>query len=632
MLLKCWVALCALFVVAGWVLSAAGQLNAYAYAAVSGATLVVILALVRRQPIRWRLPLRRFKRPLPLAYAILGFIALVGGALYSPNNYEGVTFRLPRLAYWLAAGHWTWISGASEKMNYSSANFEWLSAPLFLFTHSDRLLFLLNFIPYLFLPGLLFSTYRMLGVPGRVAWSWMWALPAAYCYVLQAGSIAVDAMGAVLVLASLHLGLRAARTRKVSEAWLALLAIALATGIEGTNLPLVLPCLVALWPARRLLQARPFASSGILAAALLVSFLPTAVLNHHFTGDWNGYGPYTNGLRVHNPLARMVANTLRVSAQMLQPPLLPGAHALDSQLVEKLPHAVNALLKPDFSQFELQLGELPQEEVSGFGLVVSLLLIVSLIGRLFVRGKTVHNVDRDQNRTATLIMAASGVAFLLYRGPVGCEATARTLAPYFPLLLPPLLRHGVNAWLARKVWWRSAALLAVASAALIVVLTPARPLWPAATVLARLRSRWPQSTQLARANEVFSVYRARNDLLGSLRDFLPATAVNVGVVADEDDSAYALWRPFGARTLTYLGSSRPWKEETHGITWIVGKTSLLDSRFQRSLEQIRLSSGGQVVTTQLITSKVRDGPEQWFVMRLPEDAGDRADDSQAGRE
>jgi hypothetical protein len=149
--------------------------------------------------------------------------------------------------------------------------------------------------------------------------------------------------------------------------------------------------------------------------------------------------------------------------------------------------------------------------------------------------------------------------------------------------------------------------------------------------LAKLQSRWPQNNQLARAHEVFSVYRMRNDLLGPLRDCLPATAVKVGVVADEDDSDYALWRPFGVRTLTYLRGSRPWKEETQGINWVVGKTSLLNLRYRSSLEQIQLSSGGQIVTTKLITSKVRDGPEQWFVMRLPEESGGRVESTQLSR-
>ena len=39
-------------------------------------------------------------------------------------------------------------------MNISACGMEWLSAPLILFSHTDRLLFLINWISYLMLPGL----------------------------------------------------------------------------------------------------------------------------------------------------------------------------------------------------------------------------------------------------------------------------------------------------------------------------------------------------------------------------------------------------------------------------------------------------------------------------------------------
>ena len=44
-----------------------------------------------------------------------------------------------------------------------------------------------------------------------------------------------------------------------------------------------------------------------------------------------------------------------------------------------------------------------------------------------------------------------------------------------------------------------------------------------------------------------------------------------------------------------------------------------------SLEHLRLASGAQITATRLLMSKVRDGPEEWFVMRLPEVSGTRAE-------
>jgi hypothetical protein len=618
MLLKSWIIFCSVFVAAGWLLSAAHQLNGGGYAVATTVAVLAVAATLGKRPVRWRLPTRRFRQSLPFAFLLLGFAAFLGGALHPPNNYDALTSSLPRLHQWLAAGRWHWITTTNERMNFSAANFEWLTAPVLIFSRSDRLLFLLNFLPYLLLPGLLFSTYRMLRVPGRVAWAWMWILPAAYCYALQAGSISNGAIGAVLVLASLQFGLRASRTKQMLDACLALLAIALATGIEASNLPLVLPCLVALWPARHILIGRPLTATAALAAALLVSYLPSATLNRHFTGSWRGYGPYTIARLVHHPVAGILATSLRVGAQTLQPPLCPTARALDARLTGMLPERIKGLLKPDFPQLELAIGELPQEEVSGLGLGVVLLLLTSLVARFLVRDSISATVVAEQNGAETWVIAAVVLALFLYRSPPGCEPTARSLSPYFPLVLPLVLAHAANSRLVRNRWWQWAALLVIASATLVVILTPARPLWPADTVLAKLQSRWPEAWQLARLKEVFSVYRGRNELLKPLRDCLPPDAVRVGVITGPDDADYALWRPFGTRRLNYLVGARPWDEETRGLTWVVGKTDLVKERYRSSLEQFRLSRGGRIVAIRRITSKVRDGPEEWFVMQLVE--------------
>ena len=63
---------------------------------------------------------------------------------------------------------------------------------LLLFTRSDRGIFLLNFVPFLLLPGLLFSFWTRLGVRGRIGWHWMWLLPTGYSFLLQAGSAGSD--------------------------------------------------------------------------------------------------------------------------------------------------------------------------------------------------------------------------------------------------------------------------------------------------------------------------------------------------------------------------------------------------------------------------------------------------------
>src|SRR5262245_225791 len=198
-------------------------------------------------------------------------------------------------------------------------------APFLTLTVRDRLLFVLNLSAYALLPGLLFSVFRQLGVAPRVAWHWMWLLPAAFCFALQAGSIGNDAFAAVYALAAVHFALRAAHRRQIVDLWLAVLAAALLTGAKASNIPLLLPLLLATYPAASLLRSRPVGSLAVALLAVLASFVPVAVLNATYTGNWTG--DPTNGelLHVRNPAVGIMGNGLELFAQSVQPPVLPGA-------------------------------------------------------------------------------------------------------------------------------------------------------------------------------------------------------------------------------------------------------------------------------------------------------------------
>ncbi|MEI9864984.1 MAG: hypothetical protein WDN00_10595 [Limisphaerales bacterium] len=100
--------------------------------------------------------------------------------IYAPTHYTALCYHIPRVLNWLAAGEWHWIHTPVSRMNYPGCAFEWLTAPVLLFTGSDRGLFVINFIPFLLMPGLVYSVFTRLGVRARVAWQWMWLLPTGY--------------------------------------------------------------------------------------------------------------------------------------------------------------------------------------------------------------------------------------------------------------------------------------------------------------------------------------------------------------------------------------------------------------------------------------------------------------------
>ena len=77
-------------------------------------------------------------------FALLIFL---GGVIYPPTNYTGLTYRVERVLQWLDHGQWWWIHTPNYRMNDRACGIEWLYAPLLLVTKSDRALFLVNFIP-----------------------------------------------------------------------------------------------------------------------------------------------------------------------------------------------------------------------------------------------------------------------------------------------------------------------------------------------------------------------------------------------------------------------------------------------------------------------------------------------------
>src|SRR5205814_6991999 len=192
-LVKLWLWISVVATAAGWILSAIGELNRRGYLVILILTLTFLLFSRKKWLGQFYTPgLRRkkprFRRPLPLAFLILTLLIFLGAVLYPSTNHTALTYRIPRVLQWLAHGHLFWIHTSNYRMNDRACGIEWLSAPLLLFTQSDRSLFLLNFIPFLLLPGLVFSLFTRLGARPRVAWQWMWLLPTGYTFLLQAGS------------------------------------------------------------------------------------------------------------------------------------------------------------------------------------------------------------------------------------------------------------------------------------------------------------------------------------------------------------------------------------------------------------------------------------------------------------
>jgi hypothetical protein len=171
--------------------------------------------------------------------------------------------------------------------------------------------------------------------------------------------------------------------------------------------------------------------------------------------------------------------------------------------------------------------------------------------------------------------------------------------------------------LVRQRWWLRLVLLADFVALLVLVLHPARPLWPAQSPLGSLRESHPNSRLLVRAHTVYSVYAARHDPLVELRRLLPPQAGVVGAVLSSDDPETSLWRPFGSRRIVQvLATDTPESVRLRGLEYVVVSPRLPDVTGLTLAEWMTKYQAVLVGQVELRVYASQDRPQPWSVVRL----------------
>jgi hypothetical protein len=625
-----WILLCALVVASGWGLSTLRLLNAVGYGAALAGIGVIVVAVLggRLRGMRWggghwrALWRRRFRRPLPLVFLMLALLAVAGGLLHAPNNYDALSYRVPRMLSWAAGEQWDWLHTLNPRQNNRAPGYEWLSMPLLVFTGTDRGFFLINAVSFALLPGLVFSVFTRLGVRPRVAESWMWLLPSGYGLVLQAGGMSNDMVAAPFALAAVGFALRAQRSRRAGDAWLSMLAAGLMTGVKGSNLPLLLPWCVALAPSWRLLLRTPLGSGGALVLAALVSFLPTAVLNHRHCGDWSGAiieaAPETLPTRA----VAFTANALQLVVQNSAPPVFPLSGWWNRHALEFLPAGLRAaIVDSNFRGGVLNLGELPIEDTASLGLGLTALLAGSWLWVLLRRRRVADGGWRSgalvfPRGFTRLLVWLPWVSLAVYMVKVVVTCAGRLIVPYYLLLTVALLGLPGHEWLVFRRAWQRVALAVLWLAVAVVIINPARPLWPANRTLSALQAQWPDNRLVERAARVYATYSQRHDALGPIREVLPASSRRVGLAASLDYPEASLWRPFGSRVVMHvLPGDTVEQLRTAGLEYVIVPPEF-EARFGMSLEAWLLQMDAAVVGEATFAHLASQPPQTWRLMRL----------------
>jgi len=562
----------------------------------------------------WKLLRSRYLAPK--IWLLLAVLALVGGMAYSPNNYDYLTYRFPRVLHWSWEHGWNWIPTVNGRMNYSGTGFEWLMAPLFIVFKTDRLFFLINFISYLLLPGVVFSVFSHLGVSKRISWWWMWIVPCGYCYILQAAGVGNDSFATVYFLASLHYLFQPKASSSVKNLTLSCLAIALMTGAKASNLPLILPWLTVVFLQRKYLFEK--CRSAMIAPALLVaaavSFLPMALLNIHYTGDYAG-DPHNDGkMKVGNSVSGVLGNAIQLAEGNLAPPLSP--RPIDWEPL--LPSGLKANLLLDFPRLGLKSGELQIEEGAGLGLGIVLFASLFIVGGVGARIADPGLIVSRNNR-ALWVVGASAVALLAYMSKMGSEATARLVAAYYPLLIAGILvMVSLDGRIVHRRVFQWGGVIAMLSAIPLMILCPERPLFPAHAVSTILAKNHVPAEIVARYDQVYSVYSARADAFKELTALIPPRERAIGFLQIGNDPEASLWRPFGTRKVVEVTPEDSIEQvKARGIHFAVVGQDALAIRYHTTVAFLVAKWSASLVVEKSIILTAHRGPETWYMLRIP---------------
>ena len=201
----------------------------------------------------------------------------------------------------------------------------------------------------------------------------------------------------------------------------------------------------------------------------------------------------------------------------------------------------------------------------------------------------------------------------------GLSGAGRLVAPYYPLLLALPLQGQAQAVIVRQWWWKFAAGLVMVLALGIVILTPARPLWPALTVTRALHAWRPDNALLARAERVYAIYAGRSDVFGPMRALVPPEEMTVGIVSQRDDPVAPLWKPLGRRRLVYiLPGDSPAEARRRGVHYVVLSPEGVSNLFSLTPCQWADRFDAELVGAAEIQRKAVLGPETWSLAKLRE--------------
>jgi hypothetical protein len=483
-----WAAWCQ---VSGWVLSLLNQLGRGGYVIAfvlffvlagclhrswkTGPRLGLAIRAATFKP-RWRPAWKRIPRLLFWSVCVL---SLMGALFNTPYGYDAYGYRIARIVRWLQEGHYYWTGAADQRIDICSLASEWELLSILSITGSDRLLFLVNFVPFVLFPGLFYLAARGLGIRRQWALLGMWLVPLGYCFSLTSGGIQNDGVAGIHAAAAIvFLRSRSAGFMpRPTCLYLSLTSIAIISGLKLSNLPIAFLLLVWwLWISRgelRLMLKRPILSLFVAAVCLSSSTLPTAIQNISHEGNLSGDPQNRFRCEAKSLIAAPIANLAFLGFDAVTPNPFAGRMNRLLDDYKKNSALYKWLAERHFLIKWLKFQTVGYDGFSGPGFPILIGLPLVLLTALRLKRRSLR-ID-----AGGLLLLFSGMAYSVYLVKMGSEATARISASYFPpLILGVLSVVSQRGMLPRP---RIGTVVCLASAVLVqfnLVFSTLRPLLP----------------------------------------------------------------------------------------------------------------------------------------------------------
>jgi hypothetical protein len=216
-------------------------------------------------------------------------------------------------------------------------------------------------------------------------------------------------------------------------------------------------------------------------------------------------------------------------------------------------------------------------------------------------------------RRAAWLALWFGLALLAYFSKAGMTTVARHILPYYPFLIVPLVMVPRLDGAVRQRWFIGLACGAAASTLVMLCITPSRPVLPMAAISRALADK-KSSPSIQRLALGYEVYGNRADILGSLRDALPADAALVGFISHAAGPDSPLWKPYGKRTIRHL---IPGTDPERAMRHVVLNTNYFEESRRESPEAWLARLNGTVLHRMEIRPLVKEPPSEWWVVQLP---------------